>query len=41
MMIIGCDFHPRRVGHINGKYNAGFFLTLTRNNWGCATSRAF
>jgi len=23
------------------KYSAGLFSTLTRNNWGCATSHAF
>jgi hypothetical protein len=26
---------------LTGKYNAGLSLNMDRNNWGCATSRAF
>ena len=30
---------PRRVGHFNGKYNAGLFFNIDRNNWGRHFSR--
>jgi hypothetical protein len=38
---------PKQVRILGGwatltkKYNAGLSLTLKRNNWGCARSRAF